>query len=231
MTRGGEHLPQHLLDAYVDGELVGETRGQVVEHLEACAACREAAGQAAALVARLRALPAEVMPAQDLLPAIHARLGWRSRMNRGLATLGQRPLRSLAYPLAAAALAAMALSSALTLMLLRERLEPVLATSPLPGVRSRTSDVALFQLRAVLPDYDHAAAELRAVLEGQKVGLAPATVALVEENLRVVDAAILETLAALAMDPGNRILTEMVVAAYATRLDLLRRATALEARS
>jgi hypothetical protein len=47
----------------------------------------------------------------------------------------------------------------------------------------------------------------------------------VERNLAIVDQAIREAEAALASDPGNAALEQMVLARYVQRLDLLRRAT------
>jgi hypothetical protein len=55
--------------------------------------------------------------------------------------------------------------------------------------------------------------------------------ATIERNLRIIDIALEETRQALAKDPGNPALGQMVVAAWRQKVDLLRRATTLGAES
>lgn len=65
---------------------------------------------------------------------------------------------------------------------------------------------------------------LVAIMESE-VELAPETVAKVKESLAVIDAAILEARAALARDPANGALIEMLESTYEMKLDLLERTT------
>ena len=64
-------------------------------------------------------------------------------------------------------------------------------------------------------------------LEAQRPALAPETIATVEAALRVVDSAIAEGRAALARDPGNAMLAELLAVTYRQKVDVLRRAVAL----
>jgi hypothetical protein len=76
-------------------------------------------------------------------------------------------------------------------------------------------------------DLDVATGELRAALEARRDELDPATVAVVEENLRIIDEAIAETRAALAEEPDDAALRRSLVAVNEQRITLLRRALAL----
>ena len=78
---------------------------------------------------------------------------------------------------------------------------------------------------AVQADYEQSAAALAATLATQRGHLRPATVALVERNLQIIDAAIRESRAALERDPGNAELRELFAAAYRQKVELLRWAT------
>lgn len=64
---------------------------------------------------------------------------------------------------------------------------------------------------------------LVAIMESEEVELAPETIAKVKESLAVIDAAILEARAALARDPANRQLIDMLESTYEKKLDLLER--------
>jgi hypothetical protein len=86
--------------------------------------------------------------------------------------------------------------------------------------RSAPSDFAAAQAR-----YHAVSAELSRRLAEEPRELSPATMAVVERNLAIVDAAIREAERALAVDPGNGALEQMLRARYEQRLELLHRAT------
>ena len=73
--------------------------------------------------------------------------------------------------------------------------------------------------------YARATAELARRLADDPAPLSATTRAVVERNLAIVDAAIREAEHALASDPGNTELEQMVLARYAQRLALLKHAT------
>jgi hypothetical protein len=195
-------------DAYVEGRLSGPDAAAFEAHLDRCAACAAALERAAGPPPGLAALPRSIEPAEDLWPAIHGRL----------ASPGERPGR-IAVPrwgLAAAALLLIALSSGVTAVLLR----------PAPRAASATLDVSALEAQ-----YAAVSEDLTGALEKARARLEPATLATIERNLRIIDAALAETRLALAKDPGNPVLGQMVVAAWRQKVDLLRRATALGAES
>lgn len=78
--------------------------------------------------------------------------------------------------------------------------------------------------------YDLEIGQLRAVLERRRAELDPATVAILEHNLGVIDQAIEQSRAALARDPADRFLTEQLNSTLGKKVELLRTAAMLPAR-
>lgn len=75
--------------------------------------------------------------------------------------------------------------------------------------------------------YDDEIARLHETLESRRDDLDPATVATVEQNLRVIDNAIHQAKAALAKDPHSRLLNDQLDHTLAKKTELLRAATLL----
>ena len=75
--------------------------------------------------------------------------------------------------------------------------------------------------------YDAAVADLEQALAKGRGRLDKATIAIVEENLSIIDQAIAQARAALTSDPANSYLSGHLVEARRKKLDLLRRAAAL----
>lgn len=241
-----EHPTEERLNDYVDGLLPGPERGRLERHLSACARCRVEEERLRATVDGLAALPRSIPPERDLAPEIRRRIGASGRRLPAEDAAGRRgTLRTLwshRLPLAAAAVLLVAGSSLLTVALMesRERAGRApagagLATevtasgnlAPAAGrldVAALPSAATLADYRAVEDQYAAAAEALEAVLERRRSALTPETVRLIEENLRIIDRAIAESRAALAADPGNVALRELIVATYERKLDLLRRA-------
>jgi hypothetical protein len=187
------------LNEYVDGTLTAETRALVEAHLAQCAGCREAVAELRALVAGAAALPRRIEPARELWSGVASRIGTRD------SGIGTRWWRT-ALAAAATVILAFALS----------RLFP---TSP-DRSRPETEEWA-----AVEAHYESAAADLDRTLAAERTRLAPATVALLQRNLGVIDAAIRESRDALARDPGNVELRGLVASAARVKVELLRWAT------
>ena len=191
-------------DAYVEGRLSARDAAAFEAHLDRCAVCAAALERVAGPPPGLASLARSIEPAEDLWPGIHGRL----------AAAGVRPGR-IAVPrwgLAAAAVLLIAISSGVTAVLLR----------PTPRAVSATLDVSALEAQ-----YAEVSEDLSGALEQARSRLEPATMATIERNLKIIDAALDETRQALARDPGNPALGQMVVAAWRQKVDLLRRATAL----
>ena len=85
---------------------------------------------------------------------------------------------------------------------------------------------AVYRLLPTSPDlYDQAARDLSQAFAAERDQLDPRTIALVERNLGVIDAAIRESSDALARDPGNVELRGLVASAAREKVELLRWAT------
>lgn len=75
--------------------------------------------------------------------------------------------------------------------------------------------------------YDAEITTLRAAVDARRGQLNPATVAVIEQNLRVIDEAIRQSRAALAKDPSSRLLNDQLDRTLATKTGLLRAAALL----
>ena len=205
MTDG--HLTEEKLNDYAEGVLEPAVRGSVEAHLAACTECRAEAAGLSALLEDLGRLPREIRPRRELLPQIEARL---------------RPRRA---SLAAAALALVTVGAAAAVLLVRgPDPAPVAERGPFgDGEGPPTAGPAGFP--TVAAEYDRAIGELAGALESRRAELDPTTVRLVEENLAIIDRAIRESRAALAADPGDETLRQLVLFSYERKLDLLRQAT------
>lgn len=210
------------LDDYVDGALDAAAAAEVERHLASCAACRAAEQATRRLLAHAAALPRSVAPPRDLWPGIERTIG-----RRGLADVlaWRQPWLLAAAAAVVAALAAgvawrgapaagvqaIAIPAAAG-----PRLEPAAAT---PG-----TDLALAEAER---EYEAAAKALLAVLEQRRGRLAAEDLARVEDNVAVIDRALVEVRAALAKDPASPELNRMLVATHRKKVDVLRRVVRL----
>jgi hypothetical protein len=115
-----------------------------------------------------------------------------------------------------------ALSSALTALVLQRRWVASVATAP-----RRQPLTALAAFQASEGDYLRAVAQLTDAVNRQRGRLDPKTVAVIEKNLRIIDEAIQESRAALAADPSSVERVFTVARMYETKIDLLRQAAGL----
>jgi hypothetical protein len=122
-----------------------------------------------------------------------------------VALSGRRSSRARIFLLAAAAVVLMVLSSAVTSLWIKRGGE---------GQGFAASQA----------EYAQATAELAQKIEQNPAGVSPRTLAILERNLAIIDAAIREAEQALKTDPGDPTLEEMLLARYQQRLELLQRA-------
>ncbi|HEX7938027.1 MAG TPA: hypothetical protein VF483_03485, partial [Gemmatimonadaceae bacterium] len=100
------------------------------------------------------------------------------------------------------------------------------ATPPAPGMISARLAVA-----KLAEDYDREIARLRTLVDQRRNQMDPVTVAVIEKNLTVIDAAIADSKKAIARDPASRFLIESLNASLESKVELLRIAAALPNRS
>ena len=208
------HPPFEQLSDFVDGGLTAASRHELETHLALCARCARDRDRLEALLDRSRALPAEIAPPPEIWSAVQQRLA-------PAMSLGTRRV----WLLAAAALLLVAVSSAVTALLVRRPQAVAVRhdepAAPLAAVRLPVA------ARAVDADYQAVIRELDESLAQRRAQLSPGTIAKVEASLRVVDQAIGEARRALAADPANRDLVDLLAASYERKLELLRQASEL----
>jgi hypothetical protein len=106
-----------------------------------------------------------------------------------------------------------------------------------PGAELRGGAIAapagdarvLSEFRRAETAFADAADHLGFMLDSRRGDLSPETIAVVEDNLRIINRAIVEARRALEKDPGNMRLGRLLTAMHHRRVDLLLRATQLSA--
>jgi hypothetical protein len=124
--------------------------------------------------------------------------------------------------LVAAVVLAAVLSSGGTALYLNSRgtgSSPATATST--GNGSTPATFVAFTIEE--NNYLRNVAVLQDLLDQQEASLAPETLAQLKASLRTIDEAILEARSALARDPANKMLIEMLSGTYRQKMDLMRR--------
>jgi hypothetical protein len=217
------------LSEYVDGELAPEERRELEGHLAQCAGCRATLTALRAVVARAATLE-DRPPAIDLWPAVAQGIGAGEPRVVSLEVRRRRG-RRLAFTLpqlAAAAVALMAISAG-TVWLAGARGpgEP----SPV-AVRGGAALRGVVAPAALVPGgYDAAVRDLERVLAQNRGQLDTATVRVLEHNLQLIDSAIAECRRALAADPASPYLNAHLANTMQQKLELLRQAARLAART
>jgi len=217
-----------LLDDLVDGTLRAEERRAVEEHLKGCVECRTSEAGLRTLLARIGTLPRRIAPAHDPWPDIARRIKTGEVIPLDFAGRSRRW-----YPLGAAAAAAAVVVVAVALVTAvlvgRERAARVAQSQERPATAAGVMPVSL-DLAQAQATFDGARTQLLAALEARKESLSPQTLAVVEENLKIINRAVGEMQAALARDPGNRELPALLLTAYRQEIDLLQRVVQLPSR-
>jgi hypothetical protein len=219
-----EDLWTDRLSDYLDGDMDADERAQLEDHLVLCAACSSTLAELSAVVGRARALrPTE--PKHDLWPGIASAIGAGQRPD--VLPLAARRARRVTFslPQLAAATVVLVFGSALAgrSFLRSEPDAPVAAAPAAIGPAGAT----LVAQAAPPPGYAEELERLQLALERGRAQLDPNTVRILEKNLEVIDRAIRESQAALAVDPGNVFLEQHLERAYRGKMDYLREANAM----
>jgi hypothetical protein len=212
---------RHLLDDYVTGELPEDARPPVAEHVASCAICAEEVNGLKRVLARAADLPKSIDPPLEAWEGIKAAI----QRDEASLTPTKRERFSSRHPMLlvlAASIVVAILSSGGTVAYLRSRASS--AQSVANGADQATAaSFAAFTIEE--NNYLRTAGALQDILDQQESALAPETVAQLKASLRTIDEAILEARNALARDPANKVLIEMLSANYRQKVDLLRRTT------
>lgn len=209
------------LSEYVDDELTPGERRDIESHLAGCADCAAALDGLTRVVERARTLTPRP-PHADLWEGVAARIGPLST--------GREPWRvSFTVPQLAAASLLLAVMSAGAAWRLHEAFQapasPTVARADDRGTSFETA--RLEPVGLIDAQYDSAVTDLQRALDTGRGHLDPATIAIVQQNLSIIDRALEQARQAVVDDPGNSYLTSHLVETRRKKLDLLRRAAAL----
>ncbi len=184
-------------------------------HVAMCAECQATLGQVRDLLAATQALPRELQPPPDAWRDLHARITAELPVAAPRARWWHNGW----------------LASAAAIVLIVGTMTLTVRFTSTVGPAKAKGAIVSNAVPAVLTSVDRTYAgtirELRTALDAQRATLSPHTVQTVERSLRVIDDAIAEARAALAADPANQAVADILAAHYERQVDLLKRATQL----
>jgi len=217
---------KHLLDDYVTGELNEDARAPVEEHVATCAMCTEEVRSLKRVLERAAGLPKSIDPPAEAWSNIRTAILREENAVKSVTRPGREHFwnRRFALVAAAAAVLVAVLSSSGTAWYLSTR-SPRDVVSREPRTASRWTLAAYTEFTIEENNYLRTVADLQTILDQQESVLAPETVAQLKSSLRTIDEAILEARTALARDPSNKVLIDMVSSGYKQKVDLLKRTT------
>lgn len=167
------------------------------------------------------ALPRESEPPESAWEEIRAQLTERPAYQPQRVARWERP----AF-LAAAAVLLVAASAAVTSVVVTRDRMPAGSVAAAPATPVDGEGAAVLAALALRENqYLQTVNGLNELIEANESGLAPETIRTIRASLLVIDAAILEVRQALADDPANAQLLEILEANYEKKVDLLRRTT------
>ena len=213
------------LAAYLEGDLTPADQATAERHLAECAICAEVLAELRGIAAEAATLPL-LAPSRDLWSEIEARIS-TPLVSLGSAPTAVRraPRRPLHFAMAAAALIAV---SAGTTYLVVTRPNP--ASTPLVNVAQQlavppaTASLVSRSKREISAArvYDNEIMMLDSVVHTRRGSLDPKTVAIIEQNLKIINKAIIESRAALAKDPRSPLLSNQLDNVLGSKVELLR---------
>ena len=217
---------RHLLDDYVTGDLTEEARAPVEEHVASCALCGAEVEGLKRILTRAAQLPKSIDPPADAWSNIRSAISRDEYAVKANSALSPSRIWQRRYLLAAAAILIAVVSSTGTALYLRGHYSSALNSSAIASnssTEATPASLAAFTIEE--NNYLRTASILQDLLDQQEASLAPETVAQLKASLRTIDEAILEARNALARDPANKLLVQMLSASYRQKVDLLRRTT------
>jgi hypothetical protein len=108
---------------------------------------------------------------------------------------------------------------------------PRAVATPVAQAAAPRPTEAQLAVATLTADYNREVVRLRQLIEQRRNQLDPVTVAVIEKNLQVIDTAIAECQKAILRDPASRFLIESLNQSLQTKVELMRTAAALPART
>ena len=220
-----------LLSDYLDHDLPRAEYDAVERHLKTCTECRETLAGLVAVKARAASLVDPPAPT-DLWAGIASRIGPAGSTSKAAgvrrAVVIELPKRTRMWgvPQWAMAAAAFAVVAAGAVWFAQSKIVPAgvrpsqVAARNVQGTDATAASFDADQIESEIKD-------LRAAIERGRGKLAPETVAVLEENLRIIDKALGDARLALQQDPANRELQDYFAVSVTKKLDMVKRAAEL----
>jgi hypothetical protein len=217
MTDTQTHLTEDERHGLADGTLPSEQLVRANEHLRSCESCAADLGRISALMTRVKGSPMPVGQVEDLWPAIRSRIEHTkvvSLPNRPSVAASRRARRVIPWLVAA-------IAAGVTIGYVVIPRDVQSGADAVPT--SNGSGVSLIAAVDSAHAYEQEAQMLLNKLELQRAMLRPETRAALDRDLRVVDVAIAELKDAIARDPSNPALRQLLASSYRQKVDLLKR--------
>ena len=219
MNSDARHLTEDERQRAADGTLDDDTRESVEAHIAACADCAADVAHIASLMRLSREVPAPNAQLDTLWPSIRARIEQSKVVPLATTTSAARDaIRRRAWWSAAAGIAVALIVAG---FVFRRPAPRENAPSTIAIIDTGPSLVAVADSAHA---YEREAQILLDKLELQRAMLRPDAVQALDRDLRVVDVAIAELKDAVARDPNNPALRQLLAASYRQKVDLLKRA-------
>lgn len=235
-----------LLLEYLESTLSLPSRAQLDAHAASCGRCGEILADVRSIVDRAGALPV-LQPSHDLWPEVAARLDAPVVSITTAPSARRQALMPRWAGLAAAAAVLIVATSLITrqAMLVDDTTAPAVAVTPTPAalpseslgtettavlVGNNASRAPAVRERASVT-YGREIARLESIVRQREGALDPATLAIIESSMRIIDSALVEARAALARDTASRFLMEQVDKTLEKKMELLRSVSLLAART
>ncbi len=218
-----DHLSWDTINIIADGRVPSAPESA---HLADCVDCRMQLAALRALLGAAQQAPVAIDPPVDAWARIQRAIDEQKTVPLPRHTSSARHVRMSHRSLGAAAVLLIAVSSAVTAVVLRGPRADNTPAAP-RGAEDGATAMLVSDIGAIEQEYLSSASTLRAALDQERPALAPATVALVERNLRIIDDAIAEARAALIRDPASAALRALLRKSHEQKIDFLRRTTAL----
>jgi hypothetical protein len=216
MTRS-RHLTEEDRQGAADGTLAPGQMRRASAHLTSCEECAADVARLQTVVRRAREVPIPLGSDEDLWSSIRPGIEQSQVVRLAPAAAPLAPARRRPWlALASTMIAAVLLLAALTEM---QRWRSI------DGRTTRTrADVTFASVADSSRIYEAEAKRMLDELEMQRAMMPPSTSASFDEDLRAIDRSIAELKDALARDPHNLALQQLLAASYREKVELLTRA-------
>ena len=204
------HPTDFTLNEYIDGELAGAEQTVVAQHLTGCTTCRT-------LVSELEMLKRSASRLGPMTPRPQV----RTRIEQAMG-FGRLTMRSSAGPLATAALLLLA-----TLVGVRFRPGPLGVANPAQTVATSAIPAPDLEWQQAETEYETAITGLQEVARAQQDALDEADAATLWESLALIDVAIGENRAALAVEPESQVARRGLMNGLRFKISLLENTVSL----